>query len=151
MVEIKSILFPVDFTEASSKVAGYAKTFTEKFGAKLYVLFVAEDLSKFAGFYVPHAALEKMERELLEGAQKKMPSFIEKNLSGISDLETMVELGDIAEKICEVAKEKQVDLIIMGTHGRRGLEKALFGSVTEKVVKTAPCPVLTINPFPKKK
>ncbi len=149
MVEIKTILFPVDFTEASSRVAGYAKALAQSFGAKLYVLFVVEDLSKFAGFYVPHTALEKMEKELFEGAQKKMNAFIEDNLADLEGVEPIIAVGDAAEKICETAKEKGADLIVIGTHGRKGLEKALFGSVAEKVVKTAPCPVLTVNPFQK--
>ncbi|QJA06346.1 universal stress protein [Thermosulfurimonas marina] len=148
MAEIKTILFPVDFTEASERVAGYARLFTEKFGAKLIVLFVVEDIMRYAGFYVPHAALEKMEKDLFEGAQKRMAEFVEQNFSGM-EVEPLVVSGEIAEKICEVAREKGADLIIMGTHGRRGLEKALFGSVAEKVVKTAPCPVLTVNPFQK--
>ncbi|RUM87759.1 MAG: universal stress protein [Thermodesulfatator sp.] len=148
MVEIKTILFPVDFTEASEKVARYARFFAEKFGAKLLVLYVVEDLMKYAGFYVPHAALEKMEKDLFEGAQKRMGEFVEQNFSNM-EVEPLVSSGEVAEKICEMAREKGADLIIMGTHGRKGLEKALFGSVAEKVVKTAPCPVLTINPFQK--
>jgi len=150
MIEIKNILFPVDFTEASSKVARYARGFAEKFGAKLYILYVVEDLSKFAGFYVPHVALEKLEKDLYEGAQKKMESLVEEDFAGVSNVETIVEVGQAAEKICEVAQKKDIDLIIIGTHGRRGLEKVLFGSVAEKVVKTAPCPVLTVNPFQEK-
>jgi len=148
MAEIKTILFPVDFTEASERVAGYARLFAEKFGARLLVLFVVEDIMRYAGFYVPHAALEKMEKDLFEGAQKRMNEFVEQNFSGM-EVEPLVVSGEIAEKICEVARDRGIDLIIMGTHGRRGLEKALFGSVAEKVVKTAPCPVLTVNPFQK--
>ncbi len=150
MAEIKNILFPVDFTEASGKVAPYARLFAEKFGAKLYVAFVVEDLMRYAGFYVPHAALEKLEKELFEGAQKRMESFLEENFSNLPEVEPLIMTGEVAEKICEAAREKAIDLIIMGTHGRKGLEKALFGSVAEKVVKTAPCPVLTVNPFQKR-
>ncbi|HIE33467.1 MAG TPA: universal stress protein [Thermodesulfobacteriaceae bacterium] len=150
MIEIKNILFPVDFTDASSKVAGYARVLTEKFEAKLHVIFVVEDLSRFAGFYVPHVALESIEKELYQGAQKKMESFVEEYFSGLPTVETIIAVGDVADKICEVAKEKDINLIVMGTHGRGGLEKVLFGSVAEKVVKTAPCPVLTVNPSQKK-
>ncbi len=150
MAEIKNILFPVDFTEASTKVADYARLMAQKFGARLYILFVVEDLSRFAGFYVPHTALEKLEKELYEGAQKKMEAFREEHFAGLDNVETMIAEGEVADKICDLAREKNIDLIVMGTHGRKGLEKALFGSVAEKVVKTAPCPVLTINPFQKK-
>ncbi|MBX6423776.1 universal stress protein [Thermosulfurimonas sp. F29] len=149
MAEIKNILFPVDFTEASERVASYARLFAEKFEARLYVVFIVEDIMRYAGFYVPHAALEKLEKELLEGAQKRMEDFVSEHLSGL-EVEPLVLTGEVAAKICEVAREKGIDLIIMGTHGRKGLERALFGSVAEKVVKTAPCPVLTVNPFQKR-
>ena len=149
MAEIKNILFPVDFTEASERVASYARLFAEKFEARLYVVFIVEDIMRYAGFYVPHTALEKLEKELLEGAQKRMEDFVSEYLSGL-EVEPLVLTGEVAAKICEVAREKGIDLIIMGTHGRKGLERALFGSVAEKVVKTAPCPVLTVNPFQKR-
>ncbi len=148
MPEIKTILFPVDFTEASSKVAGYVRLLAERFGAKVCALFVVEDLMRYAGFYVPHTSLEKLEKELFEGAQRRMNEFVEEHLSGL-EVEPLVVSGEVASKICEIAKDKGADLIVMGTHGRKGLEKALFGSVAEKVVKTAPCPVRTINPFQK--
>ncbi len=147
MKEIKKILFPVDFTEACEKVADYAKLIAEKFGAKLYILFVVEDLSKFAGFYVPHAALEKLEKDLYEGAQKKMEALVEEKFKGM-DVETLITAGEVADKICETVKAKDIDMIVMGTHGRKGLERALVGSVAEKVVRMAPCPVLVINTHP---
>jgi len=65
---------------------------------------------------------------------------------GFPKLETRVEMGSPAEKILEVAKKEKVDLIIMGAHGRKGLERAIFGSVADKVVQAATCPVVTIHP-----
>ncbi|AEH44934.1 UspA domain-containing protein [Thermodesulfatator indicus DSM 15286] len=150
MAEIKSILFPTDFTEASLKVIPYAKYLTEKFGAKLTVLFVVEELSKYANFYVPHSALDNLEQELMEHAQKKLTSFIEEHFEDFP-VEPLVRRGEIAEEIAKVAEEKETGLILMATHGRKGLEKILIGSVTERVIKIAPCPVMTINPFRVKK
>lgn len=150
MAEIKTILFPTDFTEASTKVVPYARFLAEKLGAKLIVLFVVEELAKYANFYVPHSALDNLEAELMESARKKMENFLEEELEGFS-AESVVTRGDVPEEIVKVAEEKGADLIVMGTHGRKGLEKVLLGSVAERVVKTASCPVMTVNPYRVKK
>ncbi len=150
MAEIKTILFPTDFTEASVKVLPYATYLADKLGAKLMVLFVVEELSKYANFYVPHSALDNLEAELMESARKKMESFVEDYFEGFP-VETMIRRGDVPEEIIKVAEEKEIDLIVMGTHGRKGLEKVLLGSVAERVVKGAPCPVMTVNPYRVKK
>lgn len=150
MAEIKTILFPTDFTEASTKVAPYAKFLAEKLGAKLIVLFVVEELAKYANFYVPHSALDKLEAELMESARKKMENFLEEEFEGFP-AESVVTRGDVPEEIVKVAEEKGADLIVMGTHGRKGLEKVLLGSVAERVIKTASCPVMTVNPYRVKK
>ncbi len=150
MAEIKTILFPTDFTEASVKVLPYATYLADKLGAKLMVLFVVEELSKYANFYVPHSALDNLEAELMESARKKMESFVEDYFEGFP-VETIIRRGDVPEEIIKVAEEKGIDLIVMGTHGRKGLEKVLLGSVAERVVKGAPCPVMTVNPYRVKK
>ncbi len=147
MAEIKNLLFPLDFGSTSEKVLSYARYMAEKLRAKLYLLFVVEDLSKYANFYVPHSALDNLEAELLEAAKKKMENFIEDNLSDFPNVEGIIKRGDIADEIIKVVEEKDIDMIVMGTHGRKGLEKILLGSVAEQVVKRAPCPVLTINPY----
>ncbi len=150
MAEIKTILFPTDFTEASVKVLPYATYLADKLGAKLMVLFVVEELSKYANFYVPHSALDNLEAELMESARKKMESFVEDYFEDFP-VETIIRRGDVPEEIIKVAEEKGADLIVMGTHGRKGLEKVILGSVAERVVKGAPCPVMTVNPYRVKK
>jgi nucleotide-binding universal stress UspA family protein len=76
-----------------------------------------------------------------------MKSFVAETLNASVPNTTAVLSGDVVEEINRFAGEKKADLIVMGTHGYKGLDKILFGSVAEKVVKTAPCPVLTINPY----
>jgi nucleotide-binding universal stress UspA family protein len=85
----------------------------------------------------------KFEEEMVQGAEQKMDSF----LDGYTGVEAKVLIGDVGEEVVRYAEETGIDMIIMGTHGYKGLEKVMFGSVAEKVVKTAPCPVLTINPY----
>jgi nucleotide-binding universal stress UspA family protein len=76
-----------------------------------------------------------------------MKSFTAETLNGSVPHSTAILSGDVVEEINRFAGEAKADMIVMGTHGYKGLDKILFGSVAEKIVKTAPCPVLTINPY----
>ena len=142
-MEIKKILVPVDFSENSKKILGSASDIAEKFGAALSVVFVVQSFDDYSGFFVPHMPVAQFEEEMVQGAEQKMASF----LSDYAGLESKVLVGDVGEEVVRHAEDAGIDMIIMGTHGYRGIEKVMFGSVAEKVVKTAPCPVLTINPY----
>ena len=83
----------------------------------------------------------------MQSAEKKMESFLKENLDETISCDSKILAGDVAEEIISYAEREKAGLIVMGTHGYKGLEKVLFGSIAEKVVKTAPCPVLTINPY----
>lgn len=117
-----------------------------KFGATLYVVFVAQDLSSFSTFYVPHGNIESFQQQALEAAQKRMAAAVKDHFQGFAQLETRVLMGSPAEKILELTKKESIDLIVMGAHGRKGLERVFFGSVADKVVTGALCPVVTIHP-----
>ena len=148
MPEIKTILFPVDFTESSRKVLPYVRLFAEKFGARLHLIHVIRGAEEFAGFEMGAAWFSTFEKELMDGAAKAMERFVEEDLGAAGEsVETNISMGDVVEEILAYAKKCQADLIILGTHGRKGLEKIMFGSVAEGVVKGASCPVLTVNPF----
>ena len=142
-MEIKKILVPVDFSENSKKILDSASDIAGKFGAALSVVFVVQSFDDYSGFFVPHMPVAKFEEEMVQGAEQKMDSF----LGGYAGVEAKVLIGDVGEEVVRYAEEIGIDMIIMGTHGYKGLEKVMFGSVAEKVVKTAPCPVLTINPY----
>ena len=147
MNKVEKILVPIDFSENSSKLVKSAVFFAEKFGAKLYVVFVMQRLDDYSGFFVPHMPIAQFEEEMTQSAEKKMNAFVSENLKGAGAHAAKVLSGDIAEEIIRYAETEGVDMIIMGTHGYKGLEKVLFGSVADKVVKTSSCPVLTINPY----
>jgi nucleotide-binding universal stress UspA family protein len=146
MQKVQKILFPIDFAEQFESFLPWVSTFVEKFGATLYVVFVAQDLSEFTSFYVPHSSIQGFQEEALEAAQKKMATVAHESLKRFPKLETRVAVGAPAEKILETVAKEKIDLIIMGTHGRRGLERTIFGSVADKIVQSAPCPVITIRP-----
>jgi len=146
MKKIAKILFPIDFAENFEALLPWVSTFVKAFDATLYVLFVAQDLKDFTAFHVPHGNLEQFQAEVLSAAQKKMSAAAKEEFKAFPKVEARVAQGSPADKILETAKNEGIDLIIMGTHGRKGLERAIFGSVCDKVVRRAPCPVLTINP-----
>ncbi len=142
-MEIKKVLVPVDFSENSKKIleaAGYLSGICQ---AQLHVVFVVQSFDDYSGFFVPHMPIAKFEEEMVQAADEKMESF----LAGHKDIESTILVGDVAEEIVRHAEENGIDMIIMGTHGYKGLEKVMFGSVAGKVVRSSPCPVLTINPY----
>ena len=147
MPRFKKILFPVDLSEASPTVAPYVRTMAEKFNARVYLLFVARVLHHYVTMYVPNPSINQFEKEMLEGAEKRLYEFKDRYFNGIEGLKTSVLPGDPSEEIIRFASEEKIDLIIMGTHGRKGIDKIVFGSVADRVVKTSPVPVMVINPF----
>ena len=147
MKEFKKILFPVDLSESSPKIVPCVTTMAEKFGAEVHLLFVARVFEYFTGIYVPHPSINKFEDEVMEGATKKLEEFKEEYFSDFQDVKAEVVPGDSSEEILKYIQTKGIDLLIMGTHGRKGLEKVIFGSVAEKVSKASPVPLLLVNPY----
>ena len=145
MKEIKKILCAVDFSEHSRSVAEYATTIAKAAGASVVVVYTAPSLSQYVGFHVPPNTIENFVGEIVTGAEKSMESFVAENFPGV-DAKGQVLIGYAAEEILNRAEDENVDMIIMGTHGRKGIDRILFGSVAEKVVKNAKQPVLTIRP-----
>jgi nucleotide-binding universal stress UspA family protein len=147
MVEINRILFPIDLTENSSKILPYALSVSEKYHSSIYLLHVVHDLLKWGHLYVPHTSMENFLREAMEGAEKAMERVCEEQLQSCPNFHRRIVSGDPAAEILKTIESESIDLVIMGTHGRKGLEHVIFGSVAENVVKKSPVPVLTINPY----
>ena len=146
MKQVKKILFPMDFASNFEPLLPWVSTFAEKFGATVSVLFVTHDLSSYSTFYVPHGNIQSFQEEALAAANKKMQAVLQEHFQKFAKVEGRVEMGSPGEKILEFAKKEKIDLIIMGAHGRKGLERAIFGSVADRVVQGASCPVVTIHP-----
>ena len=147
MKGFKNILFPIDFSECSEQVFSNALQMAETFGAKLYLLFVARDISYLTTIDVSPDFLMNTVAEVARAAEKKIEAFCGTHLGGFSNYETKVALGNPAEEIVKYADDQGIDLIIMGTHGRKGLERTFMGSVADHVIKHAGVPVMTVNPF----
>ncbi len=147
MITIDNILFPCDLRASSSKLLPYVVSVSAKYNSRVLLLHVIEDISKWGGFYIPHIPLELYQKEAEQAAQKLMDKIFEQNLKGCANFKTKIVSGDPATEILKFIESKLIDLIIMGTHGYKGLERRIFGSVAEKVVKESPVPVLVINPY----
>ncbi|MFA6053773.1 MAG: universal stress protein [Thermodesulfovibrionales bacterium] len=144
-MEIKSILFPTDFSEGSAEALKYAVEFANRYGAKLYVLHVIYDIAKASGWYVPHVSMDAIYKDIQEGAKKELDNFGVNELGGLKNIERLVRTGVPYQEIINCAVKNKIDMIIIGTHGRTGIDRILFGSTAAQVVRNAPCPVLTVR------
>lgn len=150
--QVKNVVTPVDFSDNSKLIAESAAFMAGSFKANLVLLFVVQKFEDYSGFFVPQMSIPDFEQDLFTQAEEKMASFakeLEEFTKGteVNGVIGKVLVGDVAEQIVTFAAEQEDGLITMGTHGYKGLEKIMFGSVADKVVKTASCPVLTINPY----
>ena len=143
---VNRILFPVDLSEASSRIAAYVQEMADKFDADIYSLFVAHVSDYYASIEMPVTFMSNFEAEIIRGAENKIQSFLESNFNDRS-VRAKVLPGHPGEQILKYAAEKKIDLIIMGTHGRKGIGRIIFGSVANYVVKNARIPVLTLHPY----
>jgi len=134
------ILLPTDGSEASDRAVAQAIGLARETGARLHVLYVVEDIP-----YAPEMMDDEVESQLRETGEKVLSSLRER--ADEAGIEVVAELREGAPHaaILEYADEADVDLVVMGTHGRSGLDRYLLGSVTERVVRTADVPVLTVR------
>ena len=147
MEKFKTILFPVDLSPASPELVPYAKTMAEKFESEIHLLFVARRFQHLSDMYVPEPEIYTFERGILEGAERRLDEFKDTHFMMPANIKTAVLSGDPAEEIITYTQTEKVDMIVMGTHGRKGLNKIVFGSVAERVVKRSPVPVFIVNPY----
>ena len=144
-MNVKKILFPTDFSEGSDNALPYAADMARHYGAKLYLLHVIQDIAEAMGWYVPHVSLDELYRDIEGNAAKEIARYGVEEFRGLKDIERIVVKGTPYHEILKFAGEKKADLIVIGTHGRKGLDRVIFGSTAEKVVRDAPCPVLSVR------
>lgn len=145
MKPFDKILTAIDFSENSEHAFEYALTLAKQFQSELIILHVINEPVDLRGFYVPHISFEQLEKEIEEGAQKMMAQFCQTRMGNFTNFQTAIITGIPNEEIIRKAADTGSSLIVLGTHGRTGLDHIIFGSTAERVVRSASCPVLTIR------
>jgi nucleotide-binding universal stress UspA family protein len=147
VVKIEKILFPSELREYSLKILPYVLSLSEKFNSTIFLLHVIEDITKWGGIYIPHISLDLYQNEAMEAAEIFMDKVCAQQMQGCPKFERRILSGDPAAEILKTIESEDIDLVIMGTHGYKRLEHAIFGSAAEKVVKKSPVPVMVVNPY----
>ncbi len=144
-MQIKTILFPTDFSNGARAAMDHAVSLARDYKARLILLYVIQDIS-IAEWYIPSSlSVTDLVEDMQRSAAKEMDKWAAEVSVKVNDVEKLVVRGVPFVEIIKTAKEKDVDLIVIGTHGRTGIDHMLFGSTAEKVVRKAPCPVLTVR------
>ncbi len=144
MIPPKTILVPTDFSEPARTALDYAVELAEKLGAKVHVTHAFElPLVGFPDGVMTISA--EMATRITVAAQRALDDIVAMHRTRAIELQTSLVQGDPREAVLGVAKEIEADLIVMGTHGRRGIARALIGSVAESIVRTSSIPVLTLR------
>jgi nucleotide-binding universal stress UspA family protein len=150
METVKRILFPVDMSGVSSMVVSEVIDMAHKFNAEIHLLYVAVTLERYDTFYVPHPSLDRFEVDLHKTGEQRLLEFEQEHFNNYPHTRRVVMDGNPAEAILRYIASEDIDMVIMGTHGRKGVDRMLFGSVAEQVVKDSSVPVLSINPYLRK-
>jgi nucleotide-binding universal stress UspA family protein len=149
MKTVQKIVVPVDFAENTSKLVAYACYMAEKLAATIHFVHVVAAYPGDAMIGAPFA--EEYRDKVYFAAQERMSNLVHDTKEQCPGCTGQAVNGEPVEKIVEIAEAADADLIIISTHGAKGLEKILLGSVAERVLKRAHCPVLIMNPFKKQK
>jgi len=146
MIALTNVLVPTDFSETSDSALRYGKALATAFGATLHVVHIIEEpygqpwAVEAYGF-----SLAALQDEWIKDAQARLAASVTEDEKKTLKTATTTVLGHPVMEILRYAKDNAVDLIVMGTHGRGPLGHVVLGSVAERVVRKAPCPVLTVR------
>jgi nucleotide-binding universal stress UspA family protein len=145
VLDLKKILVPVDFSDTSKKAFQYALKFAEQFNCEITLLNVIEPVSPMIGEPLAVEACSFAKREFSLAEKNLAPLVAESHTNGANSVHSTLRIGHAPNEITKAAKDLDVDLIIMATHGYTSWRHLCIGSTTERVVRTAPCPVLVVR------
>jgi nucleotide-binding universal stress UspA family protein len=142
-ISLKNILFPTDFSEASQAALPYAQSLAKLYGS---TILVAHSIPAEPHQPIVMDRVPAQDNVAWQEAQQKLEEFTKDTTFRAIRTKTLLDRGDVGNVIAEMIHEQEVDLIVLGTHGRRGARKLIFGSAAEKIYRSASCPVLTVGP-----
>jgi nucleotide-binding universal stress UspA family protein len=144
MLRIERILCPVDFSESSVRAHNHAQSLARHYQAKLFLQHVVESVLPFYEYYAPANYFDEIFQRIRNDAREQLQNFAKSHSRNGVQPECLVHEGAVADSILSFAEAEKVDLIVMGTHGLKGVDRAILGSVADKVLRKAHCPVLVI-------
>ena len=144
-MQIRTILFPTDFSQGARVAMDHAVSLARDYNAKLILLYVIQDIS-ISEWYIPSSlSVADLVEDMQKSSWQEMEVWSAEASSNIKDIVKIVLRGVPFVEIVKTAREKSADMIVIGTHGWTGIDHILFGSTAEKVVRKSPCPVLTVR------
>jgi nucleotide-binding universal stress UspA family protein len=143
MISFEKILVPVDFSEPSKKALTYGLTLTGQFNANLILAHIVPEST--ALMYAFPTELPEIEKEQYEKAKHEIDELVPAEHTAKLNLRTIIKVGKIEQELLAIVKDEGIDLVVMGTHGRRLLGRWFIGSVTEHMLRSLPVPVLTVS------
>jgi nucleotide-binding universal stress UspA family protein len=146
MIALKKILVATDFSEAADAALAYGRALARTFGATLYVLHVTDDMYMRLGGDAYAAVLPDLQHDVEAQARERLAELlVDNDPTPLPTKPVVITAGATAQAIVDYAAKADIDLIVVGTHGRGAVAHLLVGSIAERVVRTARCPVLTVR------
>ena len=145
MYEISKIIVPVDFGQHTEKLVDFSMFIAKKFSAEILFFHVSESFEGYIGF--DHPSIDEIDKELRAHSEREMKKLLDKIRPDCQNCSGEVVNGDIVDEIVACVEKSGAQMIIIGTHGAKGIEKILVGNIAERVVRNAPCPTLLFNPY----
>lgn len=140
------ILVPVDFTPHTKKLVDYAVQLANNLNAGVQLIHVIEPFSS-VDMLLDEDTIDEIIQNLLVKAQEKINDLLTSCKDIKNECGGTVQVGDVVDEIVQYSEEINADMLVIGTHGTKGLEKVLMGSIAERLVKNASCPTLVLNPL----
>jgi nucleotide-binding universal stress UspA family protein len=149
MEPLARIVVPVDLDQHTQKIVDFAIYMANRLDSEIFFFHSVEPIESVAmgEMAMVHFSYEDFNSAHAEQAEKSLAEIINKATDKCKKCHSKIVIGDAVDSILQYAENQKADMIIMGTHGKRGVEKILIGSVAERVLKRAHCPVLTMNPY----
>ena len=145
-MKVERILYPTDFSEGSAHALSYAKDLVKHYNAKLYIAHVVYDVVKTTGMHIPHISSEELYKELNKWGEDEIEKCCAEETRDMDNVEKVILHGVPYEEIIKYAEKENIDMIVIGAYGHSGLERLIFGSTAERVVRRSTCAVLTVRP-----